>query len=623
MTYGEFTQKYDIHLTEQQNEAVQAVEGPVLLLSVPGSGKTTVLVTRIAWMIYGCGISPEQILVLTYTVAAARDMARRFSEKFGEDLGKRIHFSTINSICHQIIHWYAQATGNRVFTFSGYSPMQAAYLRQAYTRISGSYPTESELQGVRSSITYIKNMMLTKDEIEELREDMDFDIGKLYYGYRDFMRQHRLMDYDDQLTYAYTILAHDMRALDHLHEKFSYVLIDEAQDTSRIQHLIIAMAARQGTRDNLFMVGDEDQSIYGFRGAYPEALMSFEDNHPGAKVLLMEENFRSDANIVNAAANVIRHNVLRHEKAMTASHEAVIPVKKVELVSRAAQLTYLLKVAEDTDEETAILYRDNESIIPFVDLLEKNGIPYRMRKGEMNFFTSRVVKDITDIIHFAYNPYDTKAFMNIYYKVRMYLKKENAQALCGVSEAEAIPVFDAAWDSSILTKRQKATLDDIDMQFKSLRKMSGNKGLIYILYTMGYLDYMERSGIDPGRLFALKKISEDTPDLQGFLKRIDYLNATIAARENDPSVPLILSTIHSSKGLEYDNVYMIDVMNGVFPKDDIPPGIRDPKKVTPEQEAFEEERRIFYVGATRAKKRLTIFTFSKEKSVFADELSGK
>ena len=622
MTYEKFTQQFHIYLTEQQNEAVQAVDGPVLLLSVPGSGKTTVLVTRIAWMIYGCGISPETILVLTYTVAAAHDMARRFSEKFGEDLGRRIHFSTINSICHQIIHWYAAKTGNRVFTFSDYSPIQAAYLRQAYTKVGGGYPTESEIQGVRSSITFIKNMMLGNDEIEALRDELDFDIGKIYKGYRSFMRSHQLMDYDDQLTYAYTILAHDMRAMDHLHESFSYVLIDEAQDTSKIQHLIIAMIARQGNQDNLFMVGDEDQSIYGFRGAYPEALMSFKDNHPGARVLLMEKNFRSDANIVNAASNVISHNVLRHEKKMSASHDAVIPVRKVELVSRGAQLSYLLKMAQDLHEETAILYRDNESIIPFVDLLEKTGTPYRMRQSEMNFFTSRVVKDITDIIHFAYDSYDTNAFMNIYYKVRMYLKKENAKALCGVSEAESIPVLDAAWDSSILTRRQKETLDDIDLQFKSLRKMTGNKGLIYILYSMGYLEYMERTGLDTSRLFALKKISEDTPDLQGFLKRLDYLNETIANKENDSSVPLILSTIHSSKGLEYDNVYLIDVMDGVFPKDEIPPKISDPKQVTPEQEAFEEERRIFYVGVTRARKRLTIFTFQKEKSIFSKELSG-
>ena len=160
MNFNDFKKQFHINLTSQQEEAVQAVEGPVLLLSVPGSGKTTVLVTRIGWMIHGCGIKPESILVLTYTVAAAHDMERRFASKFGEELGKRVHFSTINSICHQIIHWYAGVTGNTVFKFSDYSPKQAAFLSQAYTKTSGGYATESDLQDIRTQITFIKNMML-------------------------------------------------------------------------------------------------------------------------------------------------------------------------------------------------------------------------------------------------------------------------------------------------------------------------------------------------------------------------------------------------------------------------------------------------------------------------------
>jgi DNA helicase-2/ATP-dependent DNA helicase PcrA len=151
--------------------------------------------------------------------------------------------------------------------------------------------------------------------------------------------------------------------------------------------------------------------------------------------------------------------------------------------------------------------------------------------------------------------------------------------------------------------------------------MSGKDGLIYILYTMGYLDYLERSQMDTRKLFALKKISEGTPDLKGFLQRLDFLNKTIAEKENDSKVPLILSTIHSSKGLEYDNVYLIDVMDGVFPKASKPPKkITDPCDVTFEQETYEEERRIFYVGATRAKKRLTVFTFKQATSTFAKEM---
>ncbi len=621
MDFKDFKAQFHIDLTKQQEEAVQAVEGPVLLLSVPGSGKTTVLVTRIGWMIYGCGVKPESILVLTYTVSAARDMEKRFAVKFGEELGKRVHFSTINSICHRIIYWYARVTGNTVFTFSDYSPKQAAFLSQAYTKVAHTFATESDLQDIRTQITYIKNMMLSADEIDALNEDLDYDIAQIYRGYKAFMRKEHLMDYDDQLVYAHLMIKSDPRVLEHIQQKFSYVLVDEAQDTSKIQHVIISMIAKRKDADNLFMVGDEDQSIYGFRGAYPEALMSFQKMHENAKVLLMEENFRSDAHIVKACENVINHNVLRHKKKLIASHPAQVPVKQVEVFTRSAQLNYLLKAASDIQEETAVLYRDNESIIPFVDLLEKHSIPYRMRKSELNFFTSRIVKDLTDIIHFAYDPCDTDAFMNIYFKVHTYLKKETARALCGVSQANGIPVFDAAYNSSLLKKRQRATIEKVDSDFRLLKKMSGKDGLIYILYTMGYLDYLERSQMDTRKLFALKKISEGTPDLKGFLQRLDFLNKTIAEKENDSKVPLILSTIHSSKGLEYDNVYLIDVMDGVFPKASKPPKkITDPCDVTFEQETYEEERRIFYVGATRAKKRLTVFTFKQATSTFAKEM---
>ncbi|MQN01278.1 MAG: ATP-dependent helicase [bacterium LCO1.1] len=621
MNFKDFKAKFSINLTEQQEEAVQAVEGPVLLLSVPGSGKTTVLVTRIGWMIYGCGIKPESILVLTYTVASARDMERRFASKFGEDLGSKVHFSTINSICQRIIYWYAKATGNTVFDFSDYSPKQAAFLSQAYTRTSGGYATESDLQDIRTQITYIKNMMLSNEQIDAMNEDLDYDIAKIYRGYREFMRQQHIMDYDDQLVYALVMLKSDRRVLEHVQSRFSYVLVDEAQDTSKIQHVIISMIAKRNDSDNLFMVGDEDQSIYGFRGAYPEALMSFGKVHKNSKVLLMEENFRSDAHIVRACERVINHNVLRHPKKLKASHAAKVPVKMVEVFTRGAQLNYLLKAASDLKEETAVLYRDNESIIPFVDMLEKHGVPYRIRKSELNFFTSRIVKDLTDIIHFAYDPTNTEAFMNIYFKVRTYLKKENARVLCGVSQSSGCTVFDAAYNSSLLKRRQLSSIEKVDSDFRHIVKLSGKDALSCILYSMGYLDYLERSKMDTRKLFALKKISEGTPDLRGFLTRLDFLNKTISEKENDPGVPLILSTIHSSKGLEYDNVYLIDVMDGVFPKAEKPPQkITDADKVTPEQEAYEEERRIFYVGATRAKKRLTIFTFKHASSTFANEM---
>ena len=194
------------------------------------------------------------------------------------------------------------------------------------------------------------------------------------------------------MIYAYRLLKSAPWLLDYYQNLYPYICVDEAQDTSKIQHEIIALLASKN--ENLFMVGDEDQSIYGFRAAYPEALLSFEKNHKGAKVLLMEDNYRSNGNIVAAADRFIQKNTFRHEKHMKATKMAGSEIKGILLESRVAQYVYLLRMAGDCKEQTAVLYRDNESVIPLVDLLERNNVQYQIRNAELSFFTNRIVVDI-------------------------------------------------------------------------------------------------------------------------------------------------------------------------------------------------------------------------------------
>ena len=217
---------------------------------------------------------------------------------------------------------------------------------------------------------------------------------------------------------------------------YPYICVDEAQDTSKIQHAIIALLTDKA--QNIFMVGDEDQSIYGFRAAYPKALLSFEKNYPDAKVLLMEENFRSNADIVTAADQFIQKNTMRHAKHMTAGNSCKGKVRQIDLNSRMAQYTYLLKVAEECRDQTAVLYRDNECALPLIDLLERNNVPYRMRNAELTFFSHRVVVDITNIINFALNPKDTDIFLKIYYKLSMYIKKQDAIEIARIRDRKSV-----------------------------------------------------------------------------------------------------------------------------------------------------------------------------------------
>ena len=344
MTHQDFLThltQLNITLSPQQLTAVQAVEGPVLLLAVPGSGKTTVLVTRLGYMVKCCSVYPEEILTLTYTVAATKDMAERFRYLFGSELALRMEFRTINGICSKVIYEYGRRIGKTAFELLTDEKQIAGMLSQIYVQEAGEYPTESDLQSVRSYITYIKNSMLSESEIREFEKECEgIPIARIYQRYCSRMREEKLMDYDDQLLHAYTILKKVPQVLSDFQKKYHYICVDEAQDTSRIQHEIIKLLA--GANDNLFMVGDEDQSIYGFRAAYPQALLDFEKDHKNAQVLLMEENFRSNARIVERADHFIRKNTLRHKKEMHATREPQQDVHVIELSSRGAQYTCLL-----------------------------------------------------------------------------------------------------------------------------------------------------------------------------------------------------------------------------------------------------------------------------------------
>ena len=382
MEFSQWKERYSLSLDEQQEQAVQAVDGPVLLLAVPGSGKTTVLVSRVGYLCLARGIPPEQILTMTYTVAAARDMRTRFTALFGEQAAQRLEFRTINGVCSQIIRTYERRLGRTAFTLLEDAGQRGALLGELYRAQTGEFAAESTVKALMTAVTYAKNQMLTGEELAQVQvEGVEF--SKIFRDYEQALRQSRRMDYDDQMVYAYVMLKKIPWLLAYFQELYPYICVDEAQDTSKIQHAIIALLASR--TENLFMVGDEDQSIYGFRAAYPEALLEFEQHHPGAKVLLMEENFRSDANIVQAADHFIQKNTLRHEKHMRPSRPKQRELREISVANRKAQYSYLLKVAAGCTNQTAVLYRDHECALPLIDLLERNGIPYRMRNVDITF----------------------------------------------------------------------------------------------------------------------------------------------------------------------------------------------------------------------------------------------
>lgn len=637
MEWKEFETTFSVKLNQQQKEAVQSTKGPVLLLAVPGSGKTTVLVTRLGYMIYCKNIPPESILTVTYTVAATKDMSERFAVRFGEDMAKRLEFRTINGICAMIIQYYGRRIGKTPFELVKDEKATTGMLIKICQDHGMGYPTESDLKNVRTLITYIKNMMLNEEELQKLEEESDIRIAGIYREYCRQMREQKLMDYDDQMLYTYNILRKDPGVLAYFQNRYPYICVDEAQDTSKIQHAIIALLAA-GT-GNLFMVGDEDQSIYGFRAAYPEALLSFEKKHSGAKVLLMEENFRSNAKIVEAADKFIQKNTLRHEKHMRAAREAGADIREISLKSRKAQYVYLMKAAQEcttgmagmsgSEEhrgradasvtETAVLYRDNECAIPLIDLLERKNIPYRMRNADLSFFTHRTVLDVQNIIRFAMDPKDTELFMQIYYRLKLFFNKKDALRYAQISQEKDMEVLDAALKYGNLEKYQEDNIRNLKRQMVRILNMPGDEAVNQILTYMGYQDYLKKMGMNANKLETVKLIGSRVESPEKLLERLEELRTIIQEKVSDKDCPFILSTMHASKGLEYDTVYLLDVMDGILPEK----VLANPRTASKEElETYEEERRLFYVGVTRAKNQLNVFTTNKP-SKFCSELLGK
>ncbi len=620
MSYQDFQEKYKIQLNRQQEEAVQTLQGKVLLLAVPGSGKTTVLVNRLGYMIYDQGISPKKILTVTYTVAATEDMKQRFQEVFGQEYGNQLEFRTINSLSQKILNYYGNLIGKKAYSIIENS-FQKRILKEIFQKVTDNFPTELDVNNIELAITFTKNMRFTLEQIEEFDWEVE-EFCTIYKRYQEELKRHQLMDYDDQMVYARMFLEKSSEVLAYFQGQYEYICVDEAQDTSKLQHDMIGLLASKS--GNLFMVGDEDHSIYGFRAAYPEALVYFEREHVRATVLLMESNYRSCEEIVNVADKFIQQNQNRHEKRIRPTRPKGGEVKRIELRTRQAQHSYLAKVATDNEVETAVLYRNNESALPLIDQLERNGIAYRMKSKEMTFFTHPIVTDISAYIRLALDHTDKEAFLRIYYKLGIGISKIIANTVVQRNNGRN-PLLEDLQKLTGIPDYLKSRCKSMMIQFRNIREEDAGEAVDRILHYMGYLDYVDDHGMDSSKIAIIQMLANQETRIEDFLPRLDYLKDLVAHGKGSGHTNFILSTIHSSKGLEYDRVYLLDMVEGILPSISEPCGEEaDPNDIV----LYEEERRLYYVAMTRAKNQLYIFTYegnltsSFSRFVFRKELDS-
>ena len=606
--YLSFKNQYNILLDPQQERAVEAIDGSVLLLAVPGSGKTTTLVARIGYMVNCKGVEPEKILALTYTTNSADDMIRRYAAKFGDNKG--VSFRTINSLAFEIVNRFS---GRKIIAEN---KDVHSILRSIYKELLPyEYPTEGDIKNAATTLSYIKNMILTPEEGNKILI-WDSPAYEILTKYQAKLSEKYMIDFDDQLVLAYQILRENVNALNTIQDQFQYICVDEAQDTSKLQYEMIKLIAKNSK--NVFIVGDEDQSIYRFRAAYPKGLLNFKNEFPNPFILQLETNYRSTEEIIELASPFIAKNDDRYPKKMNGLGRHGKKPECIMVPDRASQYDDIIEKARKITAKTAFLYRDNICGLPIADRFIKEGINFQIKKTEdISFFHDHVVNDVRAFLKLSLDPRDTDSFKQIYSKCGLYIKRKELNGICGKVFYEKKTVFQAVKDwFSYGYRKEGYKGDDLRDMIEPLSKMSPADA-ISSLRDGEYGKYLSEKHTGYGQLEILIALSKDDKTIQDLFTHLDNLEKQLRNKktENSSDSNIILSTVHSSKGLEYDTVYIIDVFDGMFP-------MVAPDDVSPNEqyETTQEERRLFYVAMTRAKNNLYFYRISNEASQYMDEL---
>lgn len=600
----EFLAHNKLALNEQQKLAAARIQGPTLLLAVPGSGKTTVIITRTGFMIQALGIPAASILTLTFSRASAADLKARYVKLFGRRTAMP-HFSTIHSFALSVIRRYEAHTGRPAFKIV---PGGARLIREVYADLSGgAYLPDEDLASLESALSLTANMMYTKEDMQAVDLGYDHVIKDFEFFYKHFKRykiKNRLMDFDDILVYAYRILKKNPALLKEYREHYPYIQIDEAQDTSLVQHSIIKLLA--GASGNLLMVGDEDQSIYGFRGAFPDGLLSFEKDYQNAQVLFMETNYRATTDLVKLAGGFIGLCEDRFDKRMTAAGGDGLPAVHEYFKSTEALCRFVLSSVRRERKSAAVLYRNNESGLALMDLFEREGEPFCMREQSGSFFKSPTVRDIRAFYEFAQKPVAGPVFERLRRRVDFGVNSfANPDLYDTLAPGESIFEYLLAQPLSVQIKKR---VRKFQKTYAALLTMKPEKYLHTVLEDLGYGKFLERQ-VQKGtrREYIIKKLDiletiASRESLPGpFFERLDALSRLTGSESAD----MTFSTIHSAKGLEFDKVFMIDVGDKIFPPDlsGLPSAAQ--------KRLLREEMRLFYVGVTRAKTELEFLSVGR------------
>lgn len=614
-------------LNENQQKAVVHKEGPMLVLAGAGSGKTSVLTNRIAYLIEE-GVSPANILAITFTNKAAREMKERVTKLIGAD-ARYIQISTFHSFGLKILKENYEFLGydkNFVILDSDDTLTVVKKLMKDLN-MNPKYYNAREL---RSKISSAKNELITPEKFK--KQEYDEKIVTLYKKYCQKLKAGNSVDFDDLLVLPIKLFEISPSILNSYQERYKYILIDEYQDTNEAQYVFSKMISKKYR--NIFVVGDNDQAIYAFRGANYKNILNFEKDYPDCKTILLEENYRSTKTILNAANSVIKHNKLRKDKNLWSNNEEGDKIKYIKIDDEKAEGDYVVKeikkIAENgtSYDDIAILYRTNAQSRSIEEAMLKANIPYRII-GSFYFYNRKEIKDLLCYLRLINNPKDDVSLTRVINVPKRGIGNITIANINARAEENNISMFEAITSGKELAFKQL---------IEELQASSENKTLTELVELV-----LEKSGLKKElseektleneiRLENLEEFKSITKNyenefgevsLDDFLNEISLVSDVTEHSEGNNKVSLM--TVHSVKGLEYDYVFIIGMEEGIFPHyNSIMEGTN---------EAIEEERRLCYVAITRAKKKLWIINTKKRMlygqtqvnapSRFIDEIDDK
>lgn len=583
-----------------QKEAICHGKGPMLVLAGPGSGKTLVITRRTKYLIEEYGVDPSNILVITFTKAAAEEMKERFYRLIG-GVKLPVNFGTFHAVFFMILKYAYHYNGSNIIR----EDQKKQYFREIIEKLDLEIEDEKDfLTGIESEISLVKGERMNLEHYYSVNCSEEI-FKKIYNEYDNRLRRANLIDFDDMLVYCYELLKERQDILKLWQEKYQYILIDEFQDINKVQYDIVKLLAAR--EKNLFIVGDDDQSVYRFRGAKPEIMLNFEKDYPDSKKVLLDVNYRCTATIVEGAGKVIKNNKNRFQKKISAFHlngnEIQIENYKELSEENKAVVEKLLEYNKKGIPfgEMAVLFRTNTQPRALLERLMEYNIPFKMKDNMPNLYEHWIAKNLIDYIKIAMGNRERGVFLQIINRPKRYISRECFN--------EPIVEFHTLKECYSDKDWMRERIEKLEYDIRMLEKMSPYAAIQYIRVGIGYENYLKeyaeyrRIGIEE-LLDTLGEIQEASKNYETFEKWFlhieEYgkeLQRQAKNSHNKDADSVAMATMHSAKGLEYRVVFIIDANEGIIPH----------RKALVEAD-MEEERRLFYVAMTRAKELLHIYS---------------